>query len=95
MRETITETVEQAIDSGDISVPERGTGILSVGQANVDGTSGDFAAVDHVHKGNHFSATDAASLPSETDGSDGVTTGSNKRLYGRVNSAWLCLSHLE
>jgi len=72
-----------------------GDDIQPIGTANAEGDDTLLARADHVHKGNHFSATDAASLPAESDGADGVTTGASKRLYGRVNGAWLCLSHLE
>lgn len=87
-----SEVVQESISTNAL---EFGTDIQPIGTANSAGSGAAVAKDNHVHKGNHFSAADAASLPAEADGSDGVTTGSNKRLYGRVNSAWLCLSHLE
>jgi len=95
IREAIGETVDQAIAAGTINVPEAGTGILTVAQANADGSSADFASVDHVHKGNCFTASDFASLPSEAVASIGVTTGSLKYAYVRIDgSTWLRLSHI-
>lgn len=89
-------TVNDAVaDVATATGPAAGSPILAVGTSNIDGTSDDYARVDHVHKGSHFSASSAASLPSESEGSDGVTTGTNKRAYVRVNSAWVCLTHIE
>lgn len=87
--------IHDAVETVGSAAISPGSPILSIGTANADGSSADYARVDHVHKGSHFSATDAASLPSEAEGSDGVTTGSNKRGYTRVNSAWVCLTHIE
>lgn len=96
VREIVTELVEQAIDAGTITVPTPGTDVQSIGTANSAGdNSNTYARDDHVHKGSHFSASSAASLPAEGEGSDGVTTGTNKRAYVRVDSAWTCLTHIE
>lgn len=94
--QNITEIINEAIANDAVDVPNPGSGIQTIGTANAAGSSDDYARVDHVHKGNHFSAADKASLPSESDGADAHTTGSStKRAYVRINSAWECLTHLE
>lgn len=76
-------------------LPEAGTGIQAVAQANSDGGSADFASVNHIHKGNSFTAADFASLPAEAVGSIAVTTGTNKYGYARLTtSLWQRFTHI-
>ena len=44
---------------------------------------------------NVYTASTKAGLPSAADGSLGITTGTDKRYYVRVDSTWYCVSHLE
>jgi len=96
VREAIEETVAQAITAGTIpGGVELGTGIQSVGTANVDGSTGQAADVGHIHKGNCFTASDFASLPNEAVASIGVTTGSLKYGHIRIDSStWLRFTHI-
>lgn len=90
----VTNIVNSAVADGTIAVPSKGTSIQSVGTANSAGSNSTFAADDHVHKGNHFNATDVAGLPSLAEGNTFHLTGSTKRFGCYVNSLNQILSHV-
>lgn len=95
VREIITETIQQLIDAGTIFVPSKGMSIQTVGTANAAGSNTTYAADNHVHKGNSFTATDFASLPNEAVASVGVTTASLKYGYIKTEtSLWQRVTHI-
>ena len=44
---------------------------------------------------NVYTASAKAGLPSAADGSLGITTGTDKRYYARIDDTWICITHLE
>lgn len=71
-----------------------GSDIQSVGTANAAGTSSDIARVDHVHKGNHFSAASIGALPPLSEGNTWHTTSGTKYFGCYINGANDVLSHI-
>lgn len=95
----VNQAISDAID--DITVPQPGDNIQSVGEANEGGSSVAYAREDHVHEGaeggggmEFAEAATKPELPSESAPYLGFTT-SNNYYYARVGSKWLCISHLE
>ena len=103
--------VDTVISAIEIDLATNGTSVaVSVPVATADGTSiiprgysGDL--IDYIANAgreievgggtNVYTASTKADLPSAEDGSLGITTGTDKRYYVRIDSAWFSISHLE
>jgi len=66
--------------------------ILNIDDTNDAGVSTKYARADHVHRGYEI-ALDFASLEAMENGFMGITTGTTKRGYMRVNDTWMCVTH--